>query len=211
MALRMATWRRVLLPEIRAVRAGNIEQLRDYGCHPSKMSRPRCSIQALADLRHLNKRSFPAVTQPLRIHPGHTGEQTPGRPQRPRALSQSSSNARGYKSKSSPAPNCVGFTKIDTATALTFGTRPLHQRQMPPVERRPWVGTRPSSRSPRFSARHAFRIASMLRKICMARPRSPALNHRAHSVRRASSAHPAVRGPFVPGDSSPHRSENCAR
>ena len=72
---------------------------------------------------------------------------------------RSRASSRGYRSKSSPRPNCVGFTKTEAAT-LAQRARAASTRLRWPACRAPMVGTKPRGRG---SSRSAARASGMLR------------------------------------------------
>ena len=77
---------------------------------------------------------------------------------------QSRSNCRGYFDKSSVGPNCVGFTKMETATAshCAFAARTSDKC---PSCRAPIVGTKPSRLRVARASRQAARASEMVAHI----------------------------------------------
>src|SRR6266545_4436262 len=77
-----------------------------------------------------------------------------------RAIERSRSRSRGYASKSSPGPNCKGFTKIDTATT-SRSARARRISEMWPSWNSPMVGTNPTVRPAARSASQASRNSAI--------------------------------------------------
>ena len=70
--------------------------------------------------------------------PGAKAAVTPSRAQRAR----SAGSSRGYAARSSPGPNCVGLTKMETTLAALSRTARSTSEAWPPCSA-PMVGTRP--------------------------------------------------------------------
>jgi hypothetical protein len=89
---------------------------------------------------------------PLLYSPSRVGKSTASTPAFS-SCAKSRASSRGYVSRSSCAPNCVGFTKI-VATTMSVSLRARLTKAMCPSWRYPMVGTSPTLKSCR-TARYA--------------------------------------------------------
>ena len=108
----------------------------------------------------------------------------------------SSSKSRGYASRSSPAPNCSGFTKIDT-TVMSVSATDRRSRLRCPSCSAPMVGTRPTAapraRAASQNARAAATVES--RSLNGRLRRRPARRRDAHRRHCRLSSRVPARGP----------------
>ena len=137
---------RVLLAEVRPLRADEVEQDRDDRGDALEMAGPRGALERLADGADADG----ACRIPAGRPPRPTARTRGRRPPRP-AISTSRASLRGYFSRSFGSPNWRGLTKIET-TVVAFSARARWISARWPSCSQPIVGTRPTGRGEAASA-----------------------------------------------------------